>query len=485
MGRFANPTRWALSSIGVAGAARILCGPLPLNYYDIGYALIWGREITRGHLPDFRTQAASTPHPLATAYAALAAAFGAHGSWLAVQIVLFLAFGIVCVSLFALVAALFHSRLAAVLAAGALGLSPPFLTDALGGSGLADLPALALVLAAAALEARRPRRGLAPLVLLALAGLLRPEAWGLAGLYWLWLVAMGGSSTKRLLGLASLVVAAPALWLLGDAAIAGDATYSLTHTQAASKRGTFATGLTHAPGEAARDLRALLGLPVLLVGLLGAGAALVRVRTRRSAALPLILLGAALAEFALLGLLRVPLLERFLLLAAAMLAAFFGYALVCLRAVVPGRSLRAGAAALAALLIAFVLLSDATRLRHIRRDQRASTRAQADLVSFGASAPVRSAVASCAPALYAPRFTLISLMSYDFDVSPKLISRTQAQAPARGLVLAPATAAAGHFFGADGERLRVLRASSLRGLHPVAADRSWRLYARGCAGQPG
>src|SRR5204862_349965 len=43
-----------------------------------------------------------------------------------------------------------------------------------------DVPFLALVVWAAALEAARPRRGLAPMALLAAAGLLRPEAGGLA-----------------------------------------------------------------------------------------------------------------------------------------------------------------------------------------------------------------------------------------------------------------------------------------------------------------
>src|SRR5204863_260671 len=49
-----------------------------------------------------------------------------------------------------------------------------------------DVPFLALVLWAGALEAARPRRGPLVMGLLALAGLLRPEAWVLAGLYWLW-----------------------------------------------------------------------------------------------------------------------------------------------------------------------------------------------------------------------------------------------------------------------------------------------------------
>ena len=53
--------------------------------------------------------------------------------------------------------------------------------------GYIDIPYLALILWAAALEAQRPRRGGAVWVLLTLAGLLRPEAWLLAGVYGLWI----------------------------------------------------------------------------------------------------------------------------------------------------------------------------------------------------------------------------------------------------------------------------------------------------------
>ena len=53
--------------------------------------------------------------------------------------------------------------------------------------GYQDMPFAALVIGAVLLEARRPRRGVAVLALLAVAGLLRPEAWVLAGLYWLYL----------------------------------------------------------------------------------------------------------------------------------------------------------------------------------------------------------------------------------------------------------------------------------------------------------
>ena len=50
---------------------------------------------------------------------------------------------------------------------------------------------MAIVVWAAVLEAARPRRGVPVLMLLALAGMLRPEAWVLSGLYWLWLFLAG------------------------------------------------------------------------------------------------------------------------------------------------------------------------------------------------------------------------------------------------------------------------------------------------------
>ena len=52
--------------------------------------------------------------------------------------------------------------------------------------GYIDIPYLAFVMWAAALEAERPRRGTVVFVLLACAGLMRPEAWLLSGLYFLW-----------------------------------------------------------------------------------------------------------------------------------------------------------------------------------------------------------------------------------------------------------------------------------------------------------
>ena len=69
--------------------------------------------------------------------------------------------------------------------------------------GYIDIPYLAVVIWAAVIELRAPRRHpVVVLGLLAAAGLMRPEAWLLAGVYWLWLVprreaGRGASCTPR------------------------------------------------------------------------------------------------------------------------------------------------------------------------------------------------------------------------------------------------------------------------------------------------
>ena len=60
-----------------------------------------------------------------------------------------------------------------------------------------DMPFAALIVGAVLLEARRPRRGDAVLVVLAVAGLLRPEAWVLSGLYVLYTVARPAPAGAR------------------------------------------------------------------------------------------------------------------------------------------------------------------------------------------------------------------------------------------------------------------------------------------------
>src|SRR5204862_6223438 len=77
--------------------------------------------------------------------------------------------------------------------------------------GYIDIPFLATVVWAGALEASRPRRGLVVFGLLAAAGLMRPEAWLLSGIYFLWM--SWGASWPDRFRYALLTAIAPVGWL--------------------------------------------------------------------------------------------------------------------------------------------------------------------------------------------------------------------------------------------------------------------------------
>src|SRR5204863_6469188 len=127
-----------------------------------------------------------TPHPLAELIGIVLAPFGSSED-LMLAITL-LGLGMLIVGLFRLGQELFGVW-ARLLAAAIIITRVPILN--FGIRGYVDLPTAAFVVWAAVLETRQTRRGAAVLVLLGLAGLLRPEAWLYAGAYWVWLLYGG------------------------------------------------------------------------------------------------------------------------------------------------------------------------------------------------------------------------------------------------------------------------------------------------------
>jgi hypothetical protein len=123
-------------------------------------------------------------------------------------VVVALALGILIAALF--LAAERRAGSAAALIAVVVFLAAANLADVL---AYQLLDAVSAALVAVALAARgRVRVGT-----LIIAGLLRPEAWALAGV-----AAFGEANRRRLLAAASGAVAAPALWLAYDATVTGD-----------------------------------------------------------------------------------------------------------------------------------------------------------------------------------------------------------------------------------------------------------------------
>ena len=150
--------------------------------YDSYYSLIWGHEVLHGHLPTFDAYRTPTQHPLAVLFGAFLSLIGEHGDRIMVFCTL-ASFVALCLGLYRLGRVLFTPLVG--LAAAAI-LCTRFDFPFLAARAYIDIPFQEIVIWAAALEAEKPRRGGLVWLLLACAGLLRPEAWLLLGLYFLW-----------------------------------------------------------------------------------------------------------------------------------------------------------------------------------------------------------------------------------------------------------------------------------------------------------
>src|ERR687887_1669204 len=171
----------AFALLCLACAIGILVYPTYPNY-DSYYSLLWGQEALHGTMPHFQGYRAPTEHPLAIAAGALLSLFGkgADRLWIALTFASFMA---MIWGMYRLGRTAFTPLVGLI--AGALLLTRLDF-GFLAARGYIDIPYMALVIWAAALELARPRRGLPVFLLLTAAALLRPEAWILIGLYWLW-----------------------------------------------------------------------------------------------------------------------------------------------------------------------------------------------------------------------------------------------------------------------------------------------------------
>src|SRR5215218_747059 len=147
--------------------------------YDTFYSLLWGNEIFQGLKPDYGAPIPPTPHPLQTLEGVLLAPFGDGAEPIAVAIA-FASLVAVAYLTFRLGERWFGWP-AGLLAAAIVLTREPVLSN--GVRAYVDIPYIALVLGALLVETRRPRAGWPVLALLALAGLLRPEAWLFSGAY--------------------------------------------------------------------------------------------------------------------------------------------------------------------------------------------------------------------------------------------------------------------------------------------------------------
>ena len=326
--------------------------------YDSFYALLWGRDLLHLHIPDFRVYRAPTEHPLAIAFGALCSIFGQGGARLMVL-------GSIA-SFVALVAGVYRlGRLCFGPVVGAFAgllVLSRFFVENLAAQGYLDISYVALVVWATALEIERPRRG--PLVfgLLAAAGLLRPDAWVLSGVYWLWMMWRPTRPAPTRVRLEYLAMAglAPVLWILVDGAITGNPLYSLHSTSELAAELGRTQGLSGVLSSTWNYAVRIDKLPVVLGSILGAGIG-VWLAPRR-VLVPLAVLGCLLFVFVAEGAAGASVVDRYMVGASVVMLVFCAVAVGGWSMLQRGTVLRRVWIAGAAVLLAYGVVSAASTL---------------------------------------------------------------------------------------------------------------------------
>jgi hypothetical protein len=391
--------------------------------YDSFYALLWGRDLLHLHLPDFRVYRGPTEHPLAIAFGALCSIFGQTGARLMVL-------GSIG-SFVAVVAGVYRlGRLCfspVVGLAAALLVLSRFFVESLASQGYLDISYLALIIWALVLEVQRPRRGTSVLLLLAAAGLLRPDAWVLSGLYWLWCSWRADNRTRlKYLALAAI---APVLWCTLDAIVTGNPLYSLNATAGLAQELERTQGLPNVVASIWTFGERIDKVPVLLGALAGIPLA-VWLAPRRAVA-PLAALVALLGVFVAEGAAGASVIDRYFLGAATMLLLFCAFSIGGWSMLQPGSMLRRGWLLGASALVAFGTVSAATTLNltTLRRTLAYHEDFHKGLAVALANPAVKGSLLRC-PLLSLPNNKLIPDARWILDTSGQgnIVARSQARA---------------------------------------------------------
>ncbi len=323
----------AVAALVVGCIAAYVAWPV-LPTYDLAHQLLWAHDLLHGRAPEVSSFRAPTQHPLSLLLGLALAPLGDVGRHLAVAALL--------VSFVALVSGTFTlaKELFGRAVAWATGLLVVSRLDyaALAIRSYLDIAYLALVVWAAALEARTPRRGGPVWVLLIAAGLLRPECWLIAALYAVWIVSGGPDwwrPQRAWLKPAALALAAPVIWCLTDLLLAGDPFFSLTYTSRSAAELQHQVATSEAPQTAVRFLVQNVKWPVALLCL--AGIALALWKDAGRAWLPLVLIACGLGSFVAIIVVGLAAVDRYVAISALMLLVFGGYALAGWTRLEPGR----------------------------------------------------------------------------------------------------------------------------------------------------
>jgi hypothetical protein len=405
--RLRRAERLAGGLLLVAAVAWWLLVPTHPNY-DAYYHLVWGRELLAGHLPGFEAYAAPTEHPLYVAWCTVLALLGGDADRLLVLTTLLCLVGLTW-GTWRLALGVFGPW-PAVLATLFVGSSFAFLLYAV--RAYVDVPFLALTVWAGVLAQDGRRRGAA--WLLVLAGLLRPEAWVLAGLLWLWGWS-SASAAQRVRG-AGLVVVAPLLWFATDLVVTGAPLHSITATSALAESLGRERGITHVPRALVAFVADVARPPVAAAGVLGIVLAWRQLGWRRLV-VPLALMAAGTAAFVGTGVLGLSILPRYLTVPAVGLCVFAGYAIAgftLLAADHPWRARWRGAAVAAVGLGAVFLVLKLASFGALATELRLDRSVHDDLQALLDTREVQADLA-CGPLTF-PNYRLVPDARWILDV---------------------------------------------------------------------
>jgi hypothetical protein len=324
---------------------------------------------------------------------------------------------------------------------------------------------------------RRLQRAPAPvLALLALAGLLRPEAWAFSAVYWLYLLRgrHAGESLAPYARLAALAASAPLLWLASDLAVTGKPLWSLTNTRHTAHTLQRVTGIGNVPEYIPRRIGEILRPPVLAGSALGGVLSLVWLRSRaRVAAIAGVL---AVVVFALLAAAGLSINTRYAFVAAAILCVFCGagaFGWTRLERAHPARRWWALAGAL--VLVALVAYAP-SQYRAGDREMDKLARQQQIQGDLLALVDDHALNLRCGP-VGVPNHAPIPLLALYLKTSPTRIVSAQVARIGKGQYLDPANRAVEESYVLDPHDPRVA-VSVPSGFSRIAADRSWLLLQR-------
>jgi hypothetical protein len=472
---------WLTPAAWIAGvtAALLLLFPYGFPNYDTIYALVWGRELAHGGSPDHGAALPPTPHPLTELWGLVTTPLG-DGAITLTMIGAYAALGLIGYFVYRL-GTIWFDRWVGAAAALIVLTRAPFLSNGL--RAYIDLPYIALCLGALLIEAKRPRAGWPVLALLALAGLLRPEAWLFAGVYWLYLAfdpkrrrLRGERSNPELAWLGALAIAGPVLWGLFDLITTGSPTYSWTGTKETVETLERQTGPVDLLLYGPRRLGEVLQWPGM-VGAIG-GVVLGLAFLRRRSGLGVAAAALALLAFAILACGGLAILPRYTMLAAAILAIFAALALLGWRLLEPGDPWRRRWQLFAALVLAMFVIwlpnqwdldsrvdADLTNQARIEDDLT-------NLVDAGAFEPLCGKVA-------VPNHRAVPRLAFGLDVEPtQVVSASDERIPRRGYFVAPASEFVIHNFVLDPNDPTDPSFPVPPGFQLVSANESWQVYRR-------